>query len=523
MKKIMIITVALLLVTILCGCNPVSRTEEQVGTLKVYWSLDQNLPQPENGEYTLSFLVDGESVQYTCADEALAMNICLQDVLGLELDGGRITDLIRVTDLPYKLLAWNWHVKSIGGDVVKVNAVSTFNGAEAVMTVTGNSLIYDVSPLAEKIGSQTELQKNDVVTVLVNEKDEVEMVFVSERAAVADALPSYCVHCESNVTWYGWYSETQLPHSAGHYRLEKDILLTSATRLGEVNLIVDLNGKRVEQTVDGQRIYYILGAGGLSILDSAGGGVMRSSNTYAEGQYDSRWGMIVDLENSGSTFNLYSGTLDASGRSVQYGGAINMTMGTVNMYGGTILAADPYGTGSGAIRVGGVFNMYDGKIVGGVQKDIGYESINIHGGAVIRIGEGGSMNLYGGELVGGESYTNGGIIGVMSNGSLKLYGGSISGGKSAAWGSGIYVCGGSTVKICGNPQVFGNEGTNLYLDDGSFLEVDDALLSDAKVGISAKNPGSLGACNSQKILECLISDDAAYKLVLKDGQICLVR
>lgn len=520
MKKILLIALCVLMVLCFaaCGEETPNTTEPPVQQIPVYWNLSKTLPTPEgNGAYALSFLLDGQTVTYTCTDEALAELICRQDVLGLTLEGKTIKDAILSPDLPYRMAAWNWYIKSMGGDQVKLNAVSTFNGADAVLTITPDSRIYDVSALAEYPGKITELQKNDGITALVNDKDEILFAFVSDRATVPDEKATYCAHCEKDVVWNGWHSPNQLPISSGHYRLEKDITLTATNRLGDVNVVLDLNGKRVEQTTDGQRIYYIPGKGELSILDSVGSGVMRSANTYDTGSCASRWGMIIDIEDIESTVNLYSGTLDASGRSTQYGGAINSTLGTVNMYGGTILAADPYGTGSGAIRVGGVFNMYAGKIVGGTHKDIGYQSINVHAGAVLRVGEGAIMNMYGGEIVGGESYTDGGIIGVMNQGTLNLYGGSISGGKCAGRGGAVFVSGGSKVKICGNPQVWDNEGSSIFFDIGTFLEVDELLLGDAKVGISMEIPGTLGACSTDKILDCLISDDPTQKIVLKNG------
>ena len=519
MKKwmISILSVLVLLSLAACGEEMPAATESQVQQIPVYYNLTCTLPEPVNGVYALSFVLDGQVVSYSCADKQLAEKVVRQDVLGLKLEGDTVTDAILSVDLPYKMAAWNWYVKSMGGDQVKLCAVSTFNGAEETLILTQNSKIYDVSTVAKSLGSLTELQKNDGVTAFVNENNEITVAFVSNRAAVTDDKATYCEHCEKNVVWNGWFSDDQLPQANGHYRLEKDVYLTSTSRLGTVSIVLDLNGKRVEQTTEGQRIYYMPDKGELSILDSVGTGVMRSANTYDTGNCASRWGMIIDIEDVESIVNIYSGTLDASGRSTQYGGAINSTLGTVNMYGGTILAADPYGTGSGAIRAGGVFNMYGGKIVGGVHQDIGYKSINVHGGAVIRVGEGGIMNMYGGEIVGGESYTDGGIIGVMNSGKLNLYGGSISGGKCAGRGGAVYVSGGSTVRICGDPQVWDNEGTNIFFDMGTYLEVDELLLGDAKIGISMENPGTLGACNTDKILACLFSDDPDQNIELVNG------
>jgi len=227
--------------------------------------------------------------------------------------------------------------------------------------------------------------------------------------------------------------------------------------------------------------------------------------------------MIFDLENVEAELNIYSGTFDASGRSVQYGGVINCTKGDVNIYGGKLLAADPYGTGSGAIRAGGNVSMYGGEIIGGTHIDSGYQSINIHAGAVIRVGEGGLFRMYGGSITGGESYTNGGILAVYAPGNIELYGGTISGGKCGGKGGGIYAATGAFIKLAGPVQVFENEGTNIYLERNAYLEIDPLTFKDAKVSLSMEMPGTLAKCTDEAVLEWLVCDDSNNRLYIKDG------
>lgn len=517
-KKLLMLLLALVLCLSLAACGgeePAGQVE--VPPMDIYWNLNSQLPAAEGGVYTLNFLLNGQAVSYTCADEALANTICLQQVLGLQLEGNAITGIVFAPDLDQQLVALDYYIKSMGGGQVKLSSNNIYNGVEALLKTDENTKVYNLSMMAETPGSLTELQKGDGITALANAEGILSQVFVTDRASAPLEGKQYCEKCEKEVQWSGWYSDNSLPTMGGHFILQKDVTLLKTMRLNPEDLCLDLAGHRVEQSVDGQRIYLLADDCTLAIMDSVGGAVMRSSNTYDDPAYAYHWGMIVDMENAQSEFYLYGGTLDASGRSVQYGGAINCTVGTVYIYGGKILAADPYGTGSGAIRVGGNVLMYGGEIIGGTHIDSGYQSINIHAGAVIRVGEGGLFRMYGGSITGGESYTNGGIMAVYAPGTVELYGGTISGGKAGGNGGGIYAAAGAYIKLLGPVQLFENEGSNIFMEANANLEIDPLAFRDAKVGLMRETPGAIARCTDASVLQWLICENPGCSLVIKDG------
>lgn len=516
MKKLLCVLLLLLVAVAAFGCQDDSAVAEPAAP-SVYWNLTgESLPEADaNGNYTLKFFCDGNTVEYTCADEALAKRICKQDILGLKLEGSTITGIVYMMDMPYRWPAWNAWVKGMGGDLVKVNSEQSFTGTEAMFKITEQTKIYNVSPIAREVGEETEIMRNDGVTVLTNDEDEAVLVFVSNRAALPDETASYCSYCEKDVIWSAWLSDTQMPAGNGHYRLEKDVYSQTTTRVGAVNMCLDLNGHRAEQAVDGIRMYHITGGATVTLMDTVGTGVMRPSNSYMDVPSPHKNGMIFCVEHGDAVLNIYDVLLDASGRSVQYGGAIDCPRGTVNFYSGTILAANPYGTGSGAIRCGGTVNMYGGKIVGGTSQDIGYVSVNIHGGSVLRAD--GTFNMYGGTIEGGECYTTGGAL--YCQGMMNLMGGTITGGKSAVAGSGVYIAGSGKLTLSGSINITGNEGDNVYVSWGGKLVVEDDF--EGSVGISMENPGEISACGNEKVLEYLHSDDPAHKLVIRNGMLCM--
>lgn len=235
--------------------------------------------------------------------------------------------------------------------------------------------------------------------------------------------------------WFSWHSDSALPTGTGHYYLMKDISLSGTTKTADAEICIDLNGRTVKQLTDGERIYYLRGATKMSILDSVGTDVMIPSSTADSPAYTYKWGMIFEMDHDDPELNLYSGTLDASVATAQYGVAINCAYGTINMYGGLIKGGTGYGTGSFAIRTGDIFNMYGGTIIGGTNPDVGFKSINVHGGATLRIG--GYTTIYGGEIIGGYSDFDGGVAYV--SGTLKMLGGTLTEGKCKGVGAGVFV------------------------------------------------------------------------------------
>ena len=127
--------------------------------------------------------------------------------------------------------------------------------------------------------------------------------------------------------------------------------------------------------------------------------------------------------NGGSIINLHMH--NSSNATVQYGAAITVNGGTVNMYGGLIGgpntdSGDRNDGRNGAIGVvNGTFNMYGGTISGNIANQQGGGAGGAH------ISANGTFNMYDGSVSNNNSRRNGG--GFYNQGTLNIMGGTISG------------------------------------------------------------------------------------------------
>lgn len=514
-KYFLMVAVVLLSLCLLCSCSK----KEDNANVPLYFNLDKGaeLTPDADGAYTLRFVTDNQQKTFTVTDKALLDKILPLDFLGLTLDGDTITGITHLSDMPYYRLAWNYFVQSVGGNNVKLNSSKLFAGNEVLLELPEDLKIYDYAPLSTNPGSITELTKNDRVSVIADRNDNLVCIYVTDRAMVLGTEKLPCQHCESDVLWYDWLSDSSLPTAPGHYKLTKDVSLLKGVSLGNASICLDLNGKTVSQSAFGKRIISMQGGGTLSIMDTVGGGKFVPNSTK-DGQ-DAKWGMIFYITSTESTLNLYGGTLDASNCTAQYGCAVNITSGTFNMYGGEILGGSAYGTGGTAVTTSGNFSMYDGRIVGGKIVDIGFDSINEEGGATLRVS--GLATIYGGTIEGGESLTSGGVIRVGTDiatgnmGKLVLKGGTITGGKAPKAG-GIYATDTSSVTISGNVRITDNENGNLWVHDLAKVYIgEEGLGEDALIGISMTNPGDFlyGVPEGTDVTKHFVSDNASQKLV----------
>ncbi len=157
--------------------------------------------------------------------------------------------------------------------------------------------------------------------------------------------------------------------------------------------------------------------------------------------------------NGGSIINLHMH--NSTNATVQYGAAITVNGGTVNMYGGLIGgpntdSGDRNDGRNGAIGVvNGTFNMYGGTISGNIANQQGGGAGGVH------ISANGTFNMYDGSVSNNNSRRNGG--GFYNQGTLNIMGGTISGNTatytdkdrdpSLFFGAGIYNTG--TLNISG--------------------------------------------------------------------------
>ena len=519
MKKLLAVTLIVLLsVCLLWGCG---KKEATADAPALYYNLDWNktLTADESGAYSVNFLLGGDRKTFKVTDEALLERILHQDFLGLTLEGDTITGMTSMWDMPYRRLTQNYYVTSIGGNTAKFNRVSSGAAEELLLELPEGIAIYDATALSTSIGATTELQKNDQASVVADAAGNLHAIYVTERAAVLGAEKIFCEHCQANTNWYQWLSTSSMPTAAGHYILSDNVNMVSAAKMGNVNICLDLNGKTVTQTTYGTQMY-VMGSGGtLTIMDTVGGGRMIPASVDASYNENSRYGMIINTMALECTVNIYAGTLDASNCTAQYGCAVNQTAGTLNMYGGEIIGGTAFGTGSTALRIAGTMNMYGGKIVGGKHVNIGYDSINVEGGAAIRCA--GIIIMHDGIIEGGESWTNGGVLYLSDAAKLIMKGGCITGGKSAADGGGVYATGSSTVTLSGNAQITGNQGSNLWIDGFAKVFIgDEGLGEDALFGISMTMPGYFleDAPADMDITKHFVSDDSSKKIAA-DGSL----
>ena len=91
---------------------------------------------------------------------------------------------------------------------------------------------------------------------------------------------------------------------------------------------------------------------------------------------------------------------------------------------------------------------------------------------------------------------------------MNINGGKIVNGKAEDKGSGLYVQEG-ILTLIGNVQLTGNESTNLYLDAGQQVELED-LAETAKIGVSMNIAGQVSS--DLIFMDNLVSDDENLKL-----------
>ncbi len=193
-------------------------------------------------------------------------------------------------------------------------------------------------------------------------------------------------HAHDDVVFAAWTSANDLPAS-GNYYLTTDVTRqTTKVVTGELNLC--LNGHTVTYNGTDGMIYYIRNGGTLNLYDAQGDqGVLTGGNRVQQGG-------AVYVQGTGSTFNMYGGTI--SGNSSNSG---------------------PFDTCGGGVAAmnGAVFNMYGGVIT---------DNVSANGGGVALSNATG--NIYGGTISGNTAYFGGGVY-ASDSAVLNLRGGTVTG------------------------------------------------------------------------------------------------
>ncbi len=190
-------------------------------------------------------------------------------------------------------------------------------------------------------------------------------------------------------------------------------------------------------------------------------------------------GNVIRVQTS-STLTIKDSSGDNSGTIKggydSHGGAI-CNYGTVTFAGGTITSCTGSSYG-GAVYVvnGGTFTMSGGVI----------DSCTGDDGGAIYIQEGGTFTMSGGTIKNCTSVNHSGGA-INNHGTCTVSGGTITGNRANTNGGGVYTS--KTISMSGKPYIKGNEGSNLYLDGSSMIQVTGSL-SGAKVGVSQSNYNS---------------------------------
>ena len=191
-----------------------------------------------------------------------------------------------------------------------------------------------------------------------------------------------CAHCEGDVLWEAYNGKKLL--TTGHYYLLEDTMAPQLTIDANATVCFDLNG----HTIKGATRAFYTKTGGNAVLNlmnlspAGDGAALGCGGPLGAGSGYGGGAILVD---KGNTLNLYGGQLgvyEKAYHSVLRGGTIRNN-GTVNMYGGTVLASKASShagdyvdttntlktvntTGLGAtVNNAGTFRMYGGKIEAG--------------------------------------------------------------------------------------------------------------------------------------------------------------
>lgn len=311
---------------------------------------------------------------------------------------------------------------------------------------------------------------------------------------------------------------------AGNYYMKHSVTATDdITISGDVNLC--LNGK----TLDLNGHHFIVNSGGsLTLCDCMGDGQI-TGGAAAQG------GAV--LVNSGGSLTLHSGAIagntasggqgPGSGSGDRYGGgAVCVNGGSFTMTGGSIEHNTASVTvkndgGGGVLLNSGTFEMTGGNIA---RNSVTVGNAATTGGGVYV--NSGAFTMTNGTISNNSAPYGGGVTvfkGTEGESSFTLSGGSITDNTATGTGGGVYVAGGAFT-LSGAPVISGNSvgsaASNIYLHS-STITLSGTLSNTAPYGVSMASPDVFTSGGGAAYIENFTSDDSKYKVIAKDGELCL--
>ena len=138
------------------------------------------------------------------------------------------------------------------------------------------------------------------------------------------------------------------------------------------------------------------------------------------------------------------------------------------VYGGVITGGDA--EDGGGMKVNGEFTMNGGKIFGNRAEN--------GGGVLVR----GTFTMTGGSITGNTASGEGGGVYINYSAEFTMTGGTITGNVASTYGGGVFALG--TFNVGGAPDISGNTKNNVYLPNGTKINVFEALEEGANIGVT---------------------------------------
>ncbi|MBR5570259.1 MAG: hypothetical protein IKW10_05115 [Oscillospiraceae bacterium] len=334
---------------------------------EIYWNMtrmydndkkETTRKPADDGYYYFEMVCNGKIVWLKTADKEIATKVDLvrTRVRGLKLSGDVILDVLapeKLTDYPGVKPDVSWKgITQIDGRKITIDN----NGKAYTFKLASGCKIYNVSGVYEKSpGEITTLREGDYIVTLVNEQDQVVIVYVcGGRKKTFNTNQEKCP-CSSGAVWQKWDGTGKL--TSGYYYLTKNVTAPAGGWL--------LDGVEVHLRLDGHtirangRAFAVKNKSTLSICDHKTRGKIVGVGTINES------GGLIQIAQSNVTVNLYNIDIDATGLTAENGGAISvsgwLSMYNVNVYGGSATKKG----GNIAVMPTGTFRMFGGSIKDG--------------------------------------------------------------------------------------------------------------------------------------------------------------
>lgn len=397
-----------------------------------------------------------------------------------------------------------------------ITAKDLTENAEIVVRATGSAFTNAIEP-AEKAEEYAKYFKDKAGN----------LDCVAQDGKLYFGIVAPCAHCDGNDVLWSAFSAAN-GATTGHWVVVSDLelktqLIIGSTTKHDVDSVIDLNGHTITAGVGADGAVndtgrFALVYGKLSIIDNSA--AQTGKIVAGRNEATSITGGLI-LASTGSTVNLYSGSLENAGNYTAGAGGLVRAI-NFNMYGGKLVGGIAKENNGGNLYVTGTANIYGGEILGGTATPkvtqvpaqgetpatTTYE--NGLGGNVYCSGV---LNIAGGTISGGNAYNGGNVFQNNLTKHANITAGTITDGKATNNGGNIYhedaADGKSGAQInIGKEAVIsngtaGNNGGNIYADytisvlgkvtGGTAGKYGGNIWGDATIGVGSSTDATVAA------------------------------